>query len=336
MWAIIRLVVVLPLVPVTATTGIRGVMVVGPSPVRRVGDPLGGPADRLVDVGGRQLVEHRGHRAAHLLGSLAVPPGVGDDELVRVVGRPHAYREPAGARLVRHRPDQPRHRAGREPLPEPAPRLPRPRAPQPDPGREPGRLLGRHLRQPGDVQGQLDRRAGEVEVGPFEDPELDQGRHVGNASGPGRSGCCGWAVSGGRFGRRRGDSWSVLSTRSDPAPPPPGGNHVRNPREQVAPLLAELRRRSVVPLCHQRVVHLQDQPARAVELLLGDLDVRNRRAAQRGVPVDVLDVLARSTWWCAPSYSTTTPHAVDEVSDPGCVVGGHGAGVDSGAGRPAK
>ena len=32
MWAIIRLVVVLPLVPVTATTGIRGVIVVGPSP----------------------------------------------------------------------------------------------------------------------------------------------------------------------------------------------------------------------------------------------------------------------------------------------------------------
>ena len=39
MWAIIRLVVVLPLVPVTATTGTRGVIVCGPVPRSRCADP---------------------------------------------------------------------------------------------------------------------------------------------------------------------------------------------------------------------------------------------------------------------------------------------------------
>ena len=62
MWAIIRLVVVLPLVPVTATTGIRGVIVCGRVASGAAATRGRGPADSLLDVAAGQLVEHRRRR----------------------------------------------------------------------------------------------------------------------------------------------------------------------------------------------------------------------------------------------------------------------------------
>ena len=63
----------------------------------------------------------------------------------------------------------------REPLAEARVRGARPGVPQADPGREPLRRLVADGRQTADVQGQLDRRAREVEVRALQDPQLDEG-----------------------------------------------------------------------------------------------------------------------------------------------------------------
>ena len=186
MCAIIREVVVLPLVPVTATTGTRGVIVVRRGAGLGRGHPRGRLAHHRVHLPAGHGVEHLRDRRTHHLRTGAVPPREGHHDLVLVAGGPHAYGEPGRARLVRDRPDQPAHRAQREPLPEPGVGLPGPGVPEPDPLREPLRGLLGDRRQPADVEGQLDRGAREVEVRALEDPQLDQGRgfvsHAGDAT----------------------------------------------------------------------------------------------------------------------------------------------------------
>ena len=130
MCAIIRLVVVLPLVPVTATTGIFGVMVVGRVPARDGGDLLGGGADRRLDVGGRQRVERVRDRLAERTRPLAVAPREGHDEHLRVGGGAHAHGEPARARLARDGADESLDRPQGEALPEAGAGCARARGPQ--------------------------------------------------------------------------------------------------------------------------------------------------------------------------------------------------------------
>ena len=129
-------------------------------------------------------------------GALAVPPRVGDDELVGVAGRPDPHGEPAGA-------------ATRAPPPGPAARRPGPRTAAGSPSRaRPAARCGarcaprtawpsRSARRPVPLMssGQLDRGPGEVEVRAFEDPQLDEGRHPGTLAEP--LGAAGMAVSEG-------------------------------------------------------------------------------------------------------------------------------------------
>ena len=126
---------VLPLVPVTATTGMRGLIVLGGPPARSP-DGRGGPSYEGVEVAvvrRGQPVEDAGDLAAERRGAVAVPPGVGDDDPVHVGRRPHPHREPAGARLACHLPHQPRDGTRREALPEPGAGGTGPSGPQPDP-----------------------------------------------------------------------------------------------------------------------------------------------------------------------------------------------------------
>ena len=92
MCATIREVVVLPLVPVTATTGTRGRSVVGPGPGSAARTVAGGPRPTsVVEVRAGQRVEHLGDRPAERLGAVAAAPRVGDHDLVDVVGRPDPH-----------------------------------------------------------------------------------------------------------------------------------------------------------------------------------------------------------------------------------------------------
>ncbi len=186
MCAIIREVVVLPLVPVTATTGIRGVIVRGPAPGLGGGDRGSAASLTAASMSAlEQRVEDVADGAAHRLGPLAVAPREGDDELVRVAGGAHAHGEPRGAGLGRDRAHQPGHRARREPLPEAGLGRPGAGVAQPDPRwRSRCAVVVGRRRQPADVERQLDRRAREVEVGSLEDPELDEGATcVGGTAG---------------------------------------------------------------------------------------------------------------------------------------------------------
>ena len=97
MWAIIRLVVVLPLVPVTATTGILRRDRRGPVAALGGGHLGGGRADGRLDVGRGQRVEGVRDGRAQRARPVAVAPREGDDEHLRVGRR--AVRAPRGARV---------------------------------------------------------------------------------------------------------------------------------------------------------------------------------------------------------------------------------------------
>ncbi len=140
-----------------------------------VPDLAGRCADDLVDICARQAVEYVAHGAPESLGPAAVPPGVGNHQLVPVVGGPDPDGEPVGACLRGDLADQPGQRTGREALPEATAGLTRTNAGQPDPlGQQLGHVHAR-LGQRRDVEGELDAGRREVEVGAFEHPELDQG-----------------------------------------------------------------------------------------------------------------------------------------------------------------
>ena len=143
----------------------------------RLGGPdgRGGVADQGVEVRARERVEHLGDGGPQRLGAGPVPPRVGDHDLVHVVRRADPQGEPGGPRLAGDLPDQPLDRPAGEPLPEAAAGLPGTGRPQPDPRCEPQRHRLGCVDQLGEVQGQLDRGAREVQVRSFEDPELDEG-----------------------------------------------------------------------------------------------------------------------------------------------------------------
>ena len=175
MCAIIREVVVLPLVPVTATTGTFGTDRGGPGAALGRGHVAGGLLDECADVGGAEPVDHRGDRLAESAGAVAVTPGVGDDDAFVLRGRPDAYAEPGGAGLGGDPADEPGHQAGQRPLAEAAHRRVGTHRPDAETFREPAYLGFGGLRQSRHVEGELDGGSREVQVGPLEDPQLDQG-----------------------------------------------------------------------------------------------------------------------------------------------------------------
>ena len=166
--------VVLPLVPVTATTGIFGVMVVGPVALLGRAHLLGRRAHRRLDVGRRQRVERVRDGLAERPGAAAVAPREGHDEHVGVGGRAHAYGEATGAGLAGDGAHQPLDRAQGEPLAEARSGRARPRRAQPDAAGEPQHGLVAGLGDGRDVERQLHRGTREVEVGAFEDAQLDE------------------------------------------------------------------------------------------------------------------------------------------------------------------
>ena len=158
MWAIIRDVVVLPLVPVTATTGTRGAIVVGAAPgslAATVGARAAATSPRRSPRPAgrrRQRVEHRGDGSAHGPGPLAVPPRVGDDDLVRVAGGSHPHRQRGRPRLA----GRPRGPGARRRAPRTAAGS---RCPARPGGRRPGRCArpGRSPPSPARGQGVMSR-----------------------------------------------------------------------------------------------------------------------------------------------------------------------------------
>ena len=174
MWATIRLVVVLPLVPVTATTGIVGVIVVGR--LARLGgrDLLGGGADRGLDVGGGQGVERvrdgltqRRARPRWRHGKATTRTSGSEVGRTRTARR----RVPASLAMARTRRSTARRAK---------------RCRKPDPG-APGRVVRSPMRRAKrstasslaslierHVERELHRGPREVEVGAFEDAQLDE------------------------------------------------------------------------------------------------------------------------------------------------------------------
>jgi hypothetical protein len=140
-------------------------------------DPLGQAGDA---EGGGQL----GHGLAEGLGGVLAPPRVGDHHLGRLGAGPAAH----GQRPHPGRGRGPPHQVGQEPGGEAAPLLApwRPRRPghQADlagHGRRP--LLGQR-QQCRHLEGELDRRPGEVQVGSVEHAQLDQRWPRGLGHGP--------------------------------------------------------------------------------------------------------------------------------------------------------
>ena len=178
MCAIIREVVVLPLVPVTATTGTLGRIVVGPGPRSVEATWLRG----ALDEGARrrsspEAVDDRGDRLAERAGTVAVSPRVGHDDArparwwAARVRRDGWCPDSAATRRTSRVTSRVRER-WRKPLIGASAR------------RElmPRRSASRRTsasgasRQGGHVEGELDGRPREVEVGSLEDPQLDQRR----------------------------------------------------------------------------------------------------------------------------------------------------------------
>ena len=98
-----RVVVVLPLVPVTEATGMRGVTRRGPSPSGEAAvTPVGAVGHGIREgAAGEQVAEHQPDRLAQRLGPGPVPPDEGAHDDVGLVRRPGAHAEPAGADVGR-------------------------------------------------------------------------------------------------------------------------------------------------------------------------------------------------------------------------------------------
>ena len=109
MWASSRVVVVLPLVPVTEATGMRGVTRRGPSPSGvAAATPAAAVGHGIRErAAGEQVAEDQPDRGAQRLGAGAVPPHEGAHDDVGLVGHPGAHAEPTGADLGGQRPGHP-------------------------------------------------------------------------------------------------------------------------------------------------------------------------------------------------------------------------------------
>ena len=175
MWPIIRDVVVLPLVPVTAMTGTAGRTVVGrgPSSTRRTSAARSLTSASMSSVGSASST-----RCDRLAERLRADPVAARGRPPRPGARPTSVERGrrADAYPPRRRPAGP---AGRPPGPRTAAGSPIPASPgagvaEPDPAREPQRRLLVHLDERGQVERQLDGRPREVEVRPFEHAQLDQ------------------------------------------------------------------------------------------------------------------------------------------------------------------
>ena len=179
MCAISRVVVVLPLVPVTATTGIRG---------RDRRGPVAG-LGRGRDAGRRRSARRPPSTAAAPSSASSTGPSASPSACARsrwrhgkattissdVVGRPHADGEPLGARPRPRRAASASTAPHGEPLAVPGARLARSGRAQADAARRAAQPSVRGARKPGHVERELDRGAGEVEVRTVEDAELDEG-----------------------------------------------------------------------------------------------------------------------------------------------------------------
>ena len=239
MWAIIRLVVVLPLVPVTATTGIRGVIVVGRGPARRRAtraaaaltasstSPAGSASSTSATAlpTSRRAVHATGRRPRPGAGRWSVGPG------------PPAAR----SRLVRHRPHQPGQGPGGEPLAEPG-------------SGAPGRAFLSPMRR-------ANRWAFSVDSEPSALMSRSASPRPGGSTGSGLRGSAArrGEVTGERYRRSRRPGWrcgravagqgggepATVSVPPTVARPPPGGGPGRpgrsgpRPGRTVPPALAE-------------------------------------------------------------------------------------------------
>ena len=177
MWAIIRLVVVLPFVPVTAITGTRSVNVAGRSPSGAADTRAAARATASSgEVSGRASRTPATSRAR---ASARVRCRQGKAGRRRgacsAVGRTRTARRDVPLSAASARTSRATARA--EPLAEPRSRLSGTGGAEADPLCQPDRRLVRDGRERGDVQSQLDGGPGEVEVGPFR-TELDERRHA--------------------------------------------------------------------------------------------------------------------------------------------------------------
>ena len=228
----------MPLVPVTATTGTRGVIVRGVVAGAGGGDPLRG----------RARPRHRRRRPGRASRTSATAWPItcarsrcthGNATTIRcgsLVGRTRtASRDVPDSEATARTSRATARTANRCRKPDSA--RTGPRVLEADPRREPGRRLVGGRGQRADVEGQLDRRSGEVEVRSFEDPELDEGGgHAGTLAcfgvgelGPSRQDRLGWSERRRPGGARLGDpsgvpygGWCPLGGLAEDLTEPPG------------------------------------------------------------------------------------------------------------------
>ena len=143
MWPSILEVVVLPLVPVIATTGTLGRSSRGRVPVGLAASQAHRrwPSAPQRRPAGRDAVKHRAGRGGQRLGPAGVAPRIGDDQFLVLRSGPGAYREPAHPA----RPGEPADELGHHPAGE---ALPEDRPGRSRPGPAPGRARRRSCRPP--------------------------------------------------------------------------------------------------------------------------------------------------------------------------------------------
>ena len=169
----------------------RGVANTGRAPGSAADTRATGGLDALVPVRLRAVDERsegRGQRLPEGDAAATPAPREGDDDLLAAAAGARPYGEPGGARAVRDQPDDVGHQAHHEPLPLVGVGSAGPHTAQAEavPEHAQPLLVGREVA--GALQADLDRRAGEVEVGPLQDAHLGDGdrrsTHAADSSRP--------------------------------------------------------------------------------------------------------------------------------------------------------